>query len=54
MELSSPRFKALAVSTGLCLWFFILTSTPEQCYNMLKKTDMDYVVMGNYVVARGD
>ena len=31
-----------------------IVNTPEQCYNMLKKTDMDYVVMGNYVVARGD
>jgi len=26
MELSSPRFKALAVSAGLSFWFFILTS----------------------------
>jgi len=26
MELSSPRFKALAVSAGLTFWFFILTS----------------------------
>lgn len=26
MELSSPRFKALAVSSGLTLWFFIITS----------------------------
>jgi len=26
MELSSPRFKALAVSAGFTLWFFILTS----------------------------
>ncbi|MCK5345961.1 MAG: hypothetical protein KAR20_21270, partial [Candidatus Heimdallarchaeota archaeon] len=31
-----------------------IVNTPEQCYNMLKKTDMDYVVMGNYVVARGN
>ena len=26
MELSSPRFKALAVSTGFTFWFFIITS----------------------------
>ena len=26
MELSSPRFKALAVSAGLTLWFFVITS----------------------------
>ena len=26
MELSSPRFKALAVSGGFSLWFFIITS----------------------------
>ena len=27
MELSSPRFKALAVSAGLSFWFFIITNT---------------------------
>ncbi len=26
MELSTPRFKALAVSAGFTFWFFILTS----------------------------
>ena len=26
MELSTPRFKALAVSLGLSFWFFIITS----------------------------
>ena len=26
MELSSPRFRALAVSAGFSLWFFIITS----------------------------
>ncbi len=26
MELSSPRFKALAVTFGFSLWFFIITS----------------------------
>ena len=27
MELSSPRFKGLAVSAGLSFWFFIITSS---------------------------
>ena len=27
MELSSPRFKALAVTAGLSFWFFIISST---------------------------
>jgi predicted membrane protein len=27
LELSSPRFKALAVTAGSTLWFFIITST---------------------------
>ncbi|MSV26810.1 MAG: hypothetical protein EXS75_04290 [Nitrosarchaeum sp.] len=26
MELSSPRFKAIAVTAGLSFWFFIITS----------------------------
>jgi len=26
MDLSHPRFKASAVTAGLCLWFFIFTS----------------------------
>jgi len=29
MEASSPRFKALAVTAGLTLWFFIITSSLE-------------------------
>src|SRR3989344_4605402 len=29
MELSSPRFKALAVTFGFSLWFFIITSAVE-------------------------
>tara|TARA_Y100000590_G_scaffold397239_1_gene478645 strand:- start:3005 stop:3355 length:351 start_codon:yes stop_codon:yes gene_type:complete len=27
MQTSSPRFKSLAVTTGLSFWFFIITST---------------------------
>ena len=27
MEFSSPRFKAIAVTAGFSLWFFIITST---------------------------
>jgi len=29
MELSTPRFKALAVTAGFSLWFFIITSTVD-------------------------
>lgn len=27
MELSSPRFRALAVATGFSFWFFVISST---------------------------
>ena len=27
MELSSPRFKSIAVASGLSFWFFIITTT---------------------------
>jgi len=30
-----------------------IVNTPEQAYNMLLKTDMDYLVLGNFVVKRG-
>jgi len=29
-----------------------IVDTPEQAYNMLLKTDMDYLVMGNCIIAR--
>jgi hypothetical protein len=29
MELSSPRFKALAVTTGISFWFFIISSAAD-------------------------
>ena len=29
-----------------------IVNTPEQAYNMLKKTDMDYLVLGNFLVKR--
>ena len=29
-----------------------IVNTPEQAYNMILKTDMDYLVMGNYLVVR--
>jgi len=28
-----------------------IVNTPEQAYAMLQKTDMDYIIMGNYVVS---
>jgi len=31
-----------------------IVNTPVQCYNMLKKTEMDYLVMGNYLISKGD
>ena len=29
-----------------------IVNTPEQAYNMIVKTDMDYLVMGNYMVQK--
>ena len=29
-----------------------IVNTPEQAYNMITKTDMDYIVMGNYIVKK--
>jgi predicted NodU family carbamoyl transferase len=63
MNASSPRFKSLAVTAGLSFWFFIITTsmnvmeeptlnTPEQGHQMIVKTDMDYIVMGNYLVKK--
>ena len=31
-----------------------IANTPEQAYNMIKKTDMDYIVMGNNLVSKFD
>ena len=31
-----------------------IVNTPEQAYNMIIKTDMDYLVMGNYLISRSD
>lgn len=31
-----------------------IVNTPEQAYNMLKKTDMDYLIIGNYVLKRNE
>ena len=31
-----------------------IVNTPEQAYAMLQKTDMDYIIMGNYVVSRNE
>jgi carbamoyltransferase len=28
-----------------------IVNTPEQSYNMILKTDMDYLVMGNYLIS---
>ena len=29
-----------------------IVNTPEQAYNMIIKTDMDYIVLGNYIVKK--
>ncbi len=29
-----------------------IVNTPEQAYAMLQKTDMDYIIMGNYLISR--
>ena len=29
-----------------------IVNTSEQAYNMIIKTDMDYIVMGNYIVKK--
>jgi carbamoyltransferase len=29
-----------------------IVNTPEQAYNMIVKTDMDYIVLGNYIVKK--
>ncbi len=31
-----------------------IVNTPEHAYNMLLKTDMDYLIMGNYLLKRND
>ena len=30
-----------------------IVNTPEQAYNMLLKTDMDFIVMGNFLISKG-
>jgi len=29
-----------------------IVNTPEQAYNMLVKTDMDFLVMGNFLISK--
>ena len=31
-----------------------IVNTPEQAYAMLEKTDMDYIVLGNYLISKND
>ena len=31
-----------------------IVNTPEQAYGMIIKTDMDYLIMGNYLVSKKD
>lgn len=48
MELSSPRFKSLAVSFGLSFWFFIIT----HALNMFSIQDMIIFIVGIVVVTQ--
>ena len=29
-----------------------IVNTPEEAYQMIVKTDMDYIIMGNYLISR--
>ena len=31
-----------------------IVNTPEQAYNMIVKTEMDYIVMGNNIISRAN
>ena len=31
-----------------------IVNTPEETYSMILKTDMDYLVMGNYLISKKD
>ena len=31
-----------------------IVNTPEQAYSMILKTDMDYIVLGNYLISKND
>ena len=44
----------VVINTSMNVMGEPIVNTPEQAYNMIKKTDMDYIVMGNNLVSKFD
>ena len=44
----------VVINTSMNVMGEPIVNTPEQAYNMIKKTDMDYIVMGNNLVPKLD
>ena len=44
----------VVINTSMNVMGEPIVNTPEQAYNMIKKTDMDYIVMGNNLVSKLD
>jgi len=44
----------VVINTSMNVMGEPIANTPEQAYNMIKKTDMDYIVMGNNLVSKFD
>ena len=42
----------VVINTSMNVMGEPIVNTPEQAYNMLKKTDMDYIVIGNNLIAK--
>jgi len=42
----------IIINTSMNVMGEPIVNTPEQAYNMIKKTDMDYIVMGSYVISK--
>ena len=42
----------VVINTSMNVMGEPIVNTPEQAYNMIKKTDMDYIVMGNNLVPK--
>jgi len=42
----------IIINTSMNVMGEPIVNTPEQAYNMILKTDMDYIVMGNYVISK--
>lgn len=55
-ELISEFFKItgipVVVNTSMNVKGEPIVNTPEQAYNMLMKTDMDYLVLGNHIISK--